>query len=580
MQAPTGSTVNRIINFNDVTFFVIDVETTGMNPVTNRIIEIGIIKLTCGEIQSEYRRLLNPGQFIPLSITRLTGISNEMVAGEPTFDEIAHEVLSFIHDGGNNVILAGHNVRFDYRFLNQSLLRSGYNQLKLPTLCTARLARRIHADLQSRSLSSLKKHYKIFSGKNHRALEDAKATATLLLYFLDYLAFEMEIQNISELLSFQYRKIHTDGPLVDKKLRLDIRNVPESPGVYFMHNRRGEIIYIGKAKNLRERLSSYFYNNLSHSYKVKKLILSASKVTWETTNSELSALIQESSLIKKHKPPFNSALKRYRMFPFIKIDWRSNYPGVYRVNEVIHDDSEYFGPFSSVFVADFIVEKINRKFLLRKCREKNLSVSRKRIPCMYYEFGQCLSPCNMSVSIKEYAQEVRKVSRYLFCQEKNNIINDLIKEMMSEAELLNFEKAAILRDYIDDIKRVSVNTCLTHSVPEFKNCLIKCYNSNGSYEIFLICGGKLASSYLILQENLQDKKFLSSLIEKIDCTYFRGSLFRDFVFSGRPEKFTKEDSGILKIITNWIYRNFSLHTVLRIKKDTRINNIRDFLISK
>ncbi|MCX7878111.1 MAG: exonuclease domain-containing protein [Ignavibacteria bacterium] len=582
MLTSLRSNSDKITCLEDITFSVVDVETTGMNPVNNRITEIGVVKVKGLEIISEYRRLVNPKQFIPPSITRLTGISNEMVASEPTFDEIAGEVTAFISEG-ENVIFTGHNVRFDYRFLNQSLIRSGYRDLKLPTLCTARLARRIHSDLQSRSLNSLKRHYKIYSEKSHRALEDAKATATLLIYFIDYLASEMEMESITELLSFQYRKIYTDENISSRlrKLRFDIRSVPECSGVYFMHDRRGGIVYIGKAKNLRDRLSSYFYHNLSHSYKIRKLLRSVYKITWEVTNSELSALIYESKLIKKHKPRFNSAMKRFRTFPFVKIDRGSNYPRVLRVKEITPDKGEYFGPFSNIFTADFIVERINRKFRLRKCREKHLAVSENRTPCMYYEFGQCLAPCDKTVSKKEYANEVWKVSRFMHNIGKNGIIDELVNEMMLESENLNFEKAAVIRDYIDDIRKVTLNTKLTNSVFEFKNCLLKCYNHDQQkgYEIFLVSGGKLATSYLINPENLKDESFISQLIEKIDYVYFKGTLFRDFVFSGAAEKFSKGDSDVLKIITNWIYRNFSPKTVLTINKDTQIETIKDFIIS-
>lgn len=263
-------------------FIVTDVETTGLNPFIHRITEIALLKVFNGEIIDEYSALIDPCQFIPPHIIHLTGITNEMVYGKPKFNEIIPDIKNFIGcDNGDPVhensaiILAGHNISFDRKFIDSSFTRAGAAKLNIKPLCTCRLARRLHRSLPSKSLSSLSKFLGITNKNQHRAMGDARAAALIMIDFLDKLVEEYEIETIDEILSFQYRKVY-DVEKISKRLReikVDLKHIPRKPGVYYFYSKNGTLLYVGKAKDLKDRVSSYFYHNTSHSRKVKNLII-------------------------------------------------------------------------------------------------------------------------------------------------------------------------------------------------------------------------------------------------------------------------------------------------------------------
>ena len=362
----------------DTSFLVVDVETTGLNAINDRITEIGMVHVQNGKIVDKYETLVNPGVFIPRYITELTGISNEMIYNKPTFYEIYPKITKFISNCGENIVFTGHNVSFDYKFVTSSVSRTVNEKFEMPVLCTCRLARRINKTLRSKSLYSLIQYYGIHILKRHRALDDAKATAKILIHFLKELECEYGIDSLDELLSFQYKKIYQQDkmPANIKRIKNDLKEIPELPGVYFMKSKDGELLYVGKAKNLHDRVNSYFYHNTSHTPKIRKMIRRVHKVEYETTGSELSALIKESWLIKKNKPRFNTATKRYSRFPFIKLDVQNSYPVVSKTYEVKLDGARYYGPFKSSYTVGSLMERIDKMYYLRKCDDKKLNPSK------------------------------------------------------------------------------------------------------------------------------------------------------------------------------------------------------------
>ncbi|MEZ4689457.1 MAG: exonuclease domain-containing protein [Ignavibacteria bacterium] len=379
--------VNRDQNIFDTTFIVCDVETTGLSAYDNRVTEVAFIKVRNGEILGKYTTLVNPGQHIPREITNLTGISNEDVFNKQSFDEIAPDIIDFIGDPEEeNIVFTGHNVGFDYKFIQQSFFRAGL-RFEMRSLCTCKLARRLLRRLKSKSLSNVAAYYDIKIKKAHRAYDDALATTKILLNFLEILTEEHEFEDINEVLRFQNTKIYNNenkSPLL-KRLKLTLKDFPRSPGVYFMKAKDGEIIYIGKAKSLRERISSYFRYNSELPVKIRRLINNIAAIEYEVTNSELSALILESKLIKQHKPRFNSAIKRFRYHPYLKIDVQNDYPRIEKVYEIENDGANYYGPFRSGLTVNRLLKDIDDEFKLRKCDYKKLKPSREHSTCMYYE---------------------------------------------------------------------------------------------------------------------------------------------------------------------------------------------------
>lgn len=560
----------------DTNFLVVDVETTGLSADRDRITEIAFVNVCDGKITNEFSTLINPRHFIPRYITELTGITNEMVADKNDFEESLPRIKDFLDSIEGMIILGGHNVSFDHRFINSSLERSGAQKLNLRTICTARLARRLKLGLQSKSLYSLSKHFRINVIRRHRALDDARATAIILINFLNKLINELGFEYLEELLAFQHKKIYEMQrlPANIKNIKKLLKDIPSQAGVYYMKNKDDEIIYIGKAKNLSYRVRSYFYHNISHTGKIKRMIREVRNVEFETTGSELSALILESRLIKKYKPKYNSATKRYSRFPFIKIDLQNDYPKIVKTYEVKLDGARYYGPFKSSFTVNSLLERINKTFKIRKCEDRKLAPDKNRSSCMYYEIKQCNAPCNFTQSIKSYNSEVKSAIEFLEAETSSSAIKELEIQMSELADELKYEEASYVRDKINDLKRVILNMELTASEINLKNFVIKCSEGSkeDSYELFFIAGGKLIKNIKLEQE----KRRIEEISELVENIYFRGNLFGSVYLNGTG-KFTKEELDSMKIISNWVCLNNSPQTLLKINSKTSTEKILEFV---
>lgn len=228
------------------------------------------------------------------------------------------------------------------------------------------------------------------------------------------------------------------------------QNYPTSPGVYLMKGPRGKILYVGKAKNLRARLSSYFRNDAGHSVKTVALVSRIEAVEVLLTASEKEALLLESSLIKKHRPRYNVVLKDDKNYILFKLDKRSAYPRLAFTRRVLRDGAAYFGPFTSAAAARATWKELGRVFPLRKCGDRTLA-NRVR-PCLYHFIGQCLAPCVKAVEPAVYMELVRRVEAFLTGRSAE-VLKSVQKEMEEAAEALAFERAAKLRDLLLAMRR-------------------------------------------------------------------------------------------------------------------------------
>lgn len=559
-------------NIFDTTFIVCDVETTGVSPIYNRITEIALIKVHNGEIAGKYSTLVNPKQHIPREITHLTGISNADVINKPEFSDIAEEVLSFIADNEESpVVFTGHNVSFDYRFLLHSFLRLEKN-FKLRTLCTCKLARRLLKRLRSKSLINVATYFGIDFRRYHRAYDDALATSKILLNFITTLTEEYECETTDEILKFQNCRIYNNenkSPVL-KRLKISLKDFPKLPGVYFMKGKDGEIIYIGKAKNLRERLSSYFRYNSELPVKLRRLLQNIASIEYEVTNSELSALILESRLIKKEKPRFNSAIKRFRFHPFLKIDVQNEYPKVEKVYEIENDGANYYGPFQSGLTVNKLLKDINNEYRLRKCDYKFLKPSKEHSTCMYFEMGKCGAPCNYYQSKVQYREEVMKVHEYITAPGRDSA-QGLYSIMMNDyAENLQFERAAFMRDRLNDIQKVmSYQKVITSAIND-KKLIIKCKSGRGT-EIFFIQNGKLIKTYLLESNNeYNQENIYEELNETTEYLFFSLSKYV-------KHKFNPFELDEIKVISNWLALNRDRNSVMEIRDWNSKNDVIRFL---
>ncbi|MEN8194538.1 MAG: exonuclease domain-containing protein, partial [Bacteroidota bacterium] len=429
------------ILIKETDFSVLDFETTGTSAKHGRVIEVGITRVKNNKILDSYQSFINPGMNIPPFITSLTGISNNDVYDAPFFDEITGDILDFI---GESVITA-HNLPFDYSFLKNELKRA---ELQLPenhTLCTLKLARKLYPELKSKSLGNLVKHFRIRHKNVHRALGDSNVTAKLLIKMLTQLEEDYNITKLEELLSYQSATpIKSGYRIIKKKMSSDYASLPSSSGVYLFKNSKGEAIYIGKAKVLKQRVANYFSSSAVK--KSKKIVRRSSKIEYIKTNSELSALILESELIKELNPPLNTLLKKYPQQYFIRINKSNDYPDLKSTSKFDFDGNDYFGPYSNRETAKNLIDIVDKTFMLRECSDKELMKKKK---CYLYDIKRCLAPC-INESNKLYKNEL--LAAYDFLSGGNqNIVDKLLNKMKTLSDERKYEEAAEIRDIVNQI---------------------------------------------------------------------------------------------------------------------------------
>lgn len=278
-------------------YAVVDIETTGGNAGASRITEIAVIIHNGAEVIDRWETLVNPQQHIPLYITALTGISNEMVAEAPVFEEIAEQLLKML----SNRIFVAHNVNFDYSFVRHQLEETGF-KWTAAKLCTVRAARKICPGLPSYSLGNLCRSLNISLENRHRAGGDADATAVLL---------SMLIQNDDNgEIQRMIKKTAPDQRLPPNLPPADFESLPEKPGVYYFHNAQKKVVYVGKAVNLKKRVASHFTGHKITPQR-QHFLRDIYSISFEVCATELMALLLEYTEIKKLWPAYNTALKRF-----------------------------------------------------------------------------------------------------------------------------------------------------------------------------------------------------------------------------------------------------------------------------
>lgn len=276
-------------------FAIVDIETTGGNASTGSITEIAIILHNGSEVEGKFHTLVNPCQPIPRYITSLTGISNTMVADAPRFEDIAERIFNLLADR----VFVAHNVNFDYSFIRHQLGKCGF-EWDTRKLCTVRMSRRIFPGHASYSLGNICRSLGIDIKERHRACGDAEATAALFALLIRNDAGGILAQMLKKGSRESYLPLHLPVSDVDK--------LPCAPGVYYFHNEKQKVIYIGKAKDIRKRVTSHFSNN-STSRKKQELMRHVHRISFTLTGTDFTASILESIEIRKFWPRFNTSQK-------------------------------------------------------------------------------------------------------------------------------------------------------------------------------------------------------------------------------------------------------------------------------
>lgn len=508
-------------------FCIVDVETTGLSPQYNNIIEIGIVKVSGMKIVDRYSSLVNPGRNIPFFITNLTGITDEDVYNAPFFDDIAYDVKNFL-DGS---VITGHNLAFDYSFLRREFVSSGFDFNIKERLCTMRIARRLFPEEKSKSLGSMCTLLDVDNSQKHRALGDAEATAEILLKMIILLKAR-DISTADELIGFQSVPAKGRKKPVNKKVAEEASYLPDAPGVYYFLNSKNEIIYIGKAKSLKDRIKSYFSPGAAR--KTKKIISQARNLKIQITNSELTALLNEAEMIKLINPKHNTQLKRYGNKYFLRILKNHPYPVLEITNFFDFDGNDYFGLFLNRSRAETIFDILQKTFSLRECSEQEFSKKRR---CFLADIERCTAPC-VTDNRDEYNSELEKVYEFLYGKDQFAVTR-LLNKMKEYSEREKYEKASEIKSVIDLILMQTHKSSLLAEPVNSANVLFEIDEGFGRDYILMIKGKIYLKKFAGKDKDLFD--------EAID-DYFAGTLN----LSVLPHD---EDLEKMKISLNWLIKN-------------------------
>lgn len=368
-------------------YAIIDIETTGGLAKRDKITEIGVVVHDGEKIVETFQSLVNPGRSIPPNITRITGITDDMVVDAPRFFEIAKRIVELTE----GAIFVAHNVRFDYTFIKEAFKDLGYTFSKRQ-LDTVRLARNTFPGLKSYSLGNLIKHFNIKVKNRHRALDDALATSELLEMIL---AKEESSDNIKLFLNHGLRESQLPNAISMETLH----ELPEECGVYYFINSYGKIVYIGKSINIKKRVIQHFSKMTKKAENLQKQVHS---ISYELTGSELISLLLESEEIKKHQPSINK-IQRNTYFPYFA-HYYYDFQGyicfrIEKNSKKRREGKNILSDYAGLQSAKSHIESIGKEFEL--CHKLNYLETRDG-PCFNYPIGKCYGACILEEEPESY----------------------------------------------------------------------------------------------------------------------------------------------------------------------------------
>lgn len=292
----------------------------------------------------------------------------------------------------------------------------------------------------------------------------------------------------------------------------ELKKLPNKPGVYVMRDKEDNIIYVGKAISLKNRVRQYF-RKTDKTARIEKMVSLIDHFEYIVVDNEAEALILECNLIKKNRPKFNVLLKDDKTYPYIKIDLKSDYPSVFITRRIVNDGSKYFGPYANPGAAKEMVSFIKEKYKIRQCK----TLKDRTRPCLNYHINKCLAPCMNYVSKEEYRKQIDEIID-LLDGKTDKLLKQLEKEMQEASQKLDFEKAAYIRDKIQAIKRVSEKQKVSN-ISENNIDVIGIAKSELEIciEIFFVRGSKMIGRehyfYADLKD-MEDKEILSGFIKQ------------------------------------------------------------------
>ena len=356
----------------EVTFCVLDLETTGGSPTESAITEVGAVKVQRGEVVGTFQTLVDPGQVVPAFVRLLTGISSEMLVEAPPIQAVLPSLLEFL----KGTVLVAHNARFDVSFVNQALVAAGYEKLDNQVVDTAQLARKVLAgEVPNHRLATLASHLRCAHQPTHRAFADVLATIDVLHHLIERVT-GFGVVTLEDLIALTASKL--DGTF--NKISLT-DGLPKGCGVYRFLGNSGNTLYVGKASNVRARVRSYFYGDPRR--KIKDLLRETQAITVEQHGSLLEAEVAESRAIQRELPPYNRVGKRTSEW-YVKAQPEGRRGRIATARGRKADGALYLGPFPSMKVARTLIDGIRDATRVHRCARPSACRG-----CAFSEMGTC-----------------------------------------------------------------------------------------------------------------------------------------------------------------------------------------------
>lgn len=420
----------------EVTFCVVDLETTGSGPDAT-ITEFGAVKVRGGEVLGEFGTLVNPQAHIPALIAMLTGITNQMVAQSPILREVLPGFLEFARD----CVLVAHNARFDIGFLKRACEQHGQAWPAPAVIDTVALARQalLADEVPNCKLETLARHFRAATQPNHRALSDARATVEVLHGLLERVG-NLGVLTLEDLKEFEHRV----SPQRRAK-RVWAQTLPESPGVYaFFAERPGQsrqVLYVGKSTNIRRRVRSYFTSSETRP-RMDEMVRVATGVDALVCATDLEAEIRELRMIAAHSPRYNHRSRRQDKVVWVKLT-TDLWPRLSVVGSVADDQATYWGPFTSKVVAQEACQALYDAYPIRQCTMR-IGRNSSQAGCALGELGKCLAPCT-GTDHAAYLAMVEQVRRAI-SSDLRPTLSSVGQRIAKLASQQRFEEAQVLTD--------------------------------------------------------------------------------------------------------------------------------------
>jgi len=471
---------------HDVTFVVVDLETTGAAPGASAITEVGAVKVRGGEVLGEFQTLVDPGGPVPAQIQVLTGITTAMVIGAPRIAEVLPSFLEFARGS----VLVAHNAPFDVGFLKAAAAETGHAWPGFPVVDTVRLARRVvtRDEAPNHKLSTLAGLFHATTTPEHRALADARATVDVLHALLGRLA-PLGITHLEDLATA------ADAVPADVRRKRTLADgLPDLPGVYLFRGPKDEVLYVGTSTSLRKRVRSYFTAAEKRS-RMREMVRVAQAVTPVVCATRLEAQVRELRLIAEHDPRYNRRSRSPERMPWVRLTDEA-FPRLSVVREV-RQDATHIGPFASRAAAQSAVEALHDAFAIRRCTARlPLVPAPGASACHLAEIGRCPAPCVRPEAAAEYAQTVAGV-RDAMLADPAAVVGAHTARIDALVGQERFEEAVTVRDRLAAFLRGSARSQRLAPLAACAELVAARRTDTGGWEVVLVRHGRLAGTALV-----------------------------------------------------------------------------------